>query len=934
MNEVLSTEQVQVWVDPQQGTLCLKAQAYKALELCAADTFDETQLLMQVQLGAAQQQGNLIRSGFTAQAKTQNGGCTAEYTVFAQPGVSAVMISTRFRTEDGGKPELPVDWMRFGVNGITALHTLHPDWHSGAEAVTIPTSFRRELILDSDAGRLGIFHAGEPIYDPKEGTVRPDMWLETAGVTGFEPEHTVVIVWAGMKESPAAMQQTADTLYEQAKPLLKHEPEAFGGEEVRFESGKLAFSIAVNPQGAALARTQTIGQELCCCMPLVQLRLLDLKTEHEFTVDSRTGWNRAKLISGNRGARLELSGRKDWPELAVEIELILKPECSRVEWQTHVLNGEQELSVLSASYPPVPWAAQQAHCFIPAHCGVEERDVMELNFCREGIYPRGWRFTMGYFAAYTEQGKGLYCALEDEQGSYRTMTAQADPIRSEGLFFFRLPAPAMGKGGNSFSLPGRIVCQLYDGDWYDAALLYRDFVRSRASWLPAVGPQGREDTPMWAKELPVWIMDWMPNTNPLAEDIPTSLRKKGTQIPPEDWYEQPIRLQKELGVPVGYHVYNWHWIPFNNDYPHYLPEKKEFSQQIRSLQEHQVRIMPYINARLWDTHDHEAEDWQFSSRAKAWATKDRNGKLYTEKYESHEPDGSLCELAAMCPSSAVWKNQMAYVLHGLFEKIGVNGVYMDQIAAAAPYLCEDPAHTHQPGGGSWWPQQYNLLMRRSRQIRGEEGFLTTEDNAEVYLKAMDGVLSWRWTLDHNVPAFPVLYSGYVVMFGRSTNGLKKGDRVFFNYETAEQLVFGGELGWMNADVVDRPEELAFLKKMAGLRWRYAPFFYKGECLRPARIKTDAPSRVTGPMYFDTQLFEAKQLVTGTWRLWDGSRTILLIVSCSDAPVHFEAEFAAEKAELLEGEGCIDSLEPTKNVLLAKGCLEPEGYLVLELTGAR
>lgn len=930
MNNILDSKQLRVWID-EHGKMHLAAEQYQALALCASDQFDGKDLLSSVRQVSCNEYGELIKSDFTAQAQTVHGGCTAHYSVFTQLGISAVMIATQVKTAADSEPELPMDWMRFSVKDVQALHTLHPLWNSDAKDVVIPTSFRRELILDDSEGRVGLFHAGEPIYDPKQGTVRPDMWFETADTAGFEPYHTVVIVWAPKDKDLCEMQRTADELYERALPLLQQDIDTFAGTEYQFASGSLSFAITVGHNGAALTQTQTIGKKLQCSLPLIQLRLRDLDTQNEYTVDSKSGWNHVRMYTGNRGARLELSGRSEWPELSAEIEFTMDPKQNRVEWQSHVINAEQQLSVLSASYPPAPWAAEQADCFIPAHCGVEERDVMDLNFCRQGIYPRGWRFTMGYFAAYTKQKNGFYCALEDEQGSYRTMTAQADPIRKEGLFFFRLPAPAMGKGGNSFSLPGRIAWQLFEGDWYDATLLYRNFVRTYAKWLPAVGPEGREDTPLWARQMPVWIMDWMPNTdNPLAEAIPTSLRKNEALIKPEDWYMQPIQLQKELGVPVGYHVYNWHWIPFNNDYPHYLPEKKEFSQHIRKLKDHDVRVMPYINARLWDTHDKAGEDWQFSSRAKAWATKDRNGKLYTEKYESHEPDGSLCELAAMCPSSAVWKNQMAYVLHGLFEQIDVDGVYMDQIAAAAPYLCEDPNHTHQPGGGSWWAQQYNLLMRRSRQIRGEEGFLTTEDNAEIYLKAMDGVLSWRWTLDHNVPAFSVLYSGYVVMFGRSTNGLKKGDRIFFNYETAEQLVFGGELGWMNADIIERPEELAFLKKMADIRWRYAPFFYKGECLRPARLKTDVPDKVTGPMYFDTQLFEAKQVVTGTWRLWDGSRTVLIIVNCDDKEVHFEAEFKAQTASLIEGEGSLDHLAQVPGGLTAKGRLAPEGYLILEL----
>ena len=241
------------------------------------------------------------------------------------------------------------------------------------------------------------------------------------------------------------------------------------------------------------------------------------------------------------------------------------------------------------------------------------------NEILQGQYGESGKPFMSYFTAYTDAkaDNGFYYGLHDPRGTFRTMDVETNPVDQTGLFFARAYAPGMGKGGNAFELPGQIVWQVFSGNWYDATLIYKAFVRRHAEWLPKVGPEGREDTPQWAKELPVWIMDWMPNTNPLAEVIPTSLTKNGVKLPDDYWYAEPIKLQRALGVPIGYHVYNWHWIPFNNDYPHYLPAKKEFVEHLNTLRQNQIRVMPYINARLWDTHDHEGEDRYFTPRAKA-----------------------------------------------------------------------------------------------------------------------------------------------------------------------------------------------------------------------------------------------------------------------------------------------------------------------------
>jgi hypothetical protein len=87
---------------------------------------------------------------------------------------------------------------------------------------------------------------------------------------------------------------------------------------------------------------------------------------------------------------------------------------------------------------------------------------------------------------------------------------------------------------------------------------------------------------------------------------------------------------KFMGVPVGFHWYNWHQIPFDNDYPHYFPTKEGFAEGVRELQQSGVFVMPYINGRLWDTRDKGTEDWQFSKVA---LPQRRNGKteLHTRK---------------------------------------------------------------------------------------------------------------------------------------------------------------------------------------------------------------------------------------------------------------------------------------------------------------
>jgi hypothetical protein len=82
-----------------------------------------------------------------------------------------------------------------------------------------------------------------------------------------------------------------------------------------------------------------------------------------------------------------------------------------------------------------------------------------------------------------------------------------------------------------------------------------------------------------------------------------------------------LGLQRSWGVPMGVHWYIWHKNPFDNDYPHFFAPKDDFAAGVQKLQANNVHVMPYINGRLWDTRDKGIEDFEYSRRAKAFATK-------------------------------------------------------------------------------------------------------------------------------------------------------------------------------------------------------------------------------------------------------------------------------------------------------------------------
>ena len=166
------------------------------------------------------------------------------------------------------------------------------------------------------------------------------------------------------------------------------------------------------------------------------------------------------------------------------------------------------------------------------------------------------------------------------------------------------------------------------------------------------------------------------------------------------------------------------------------------------------------------------------------------------------------------------------------------------------------------------------MMERIAAKKKPDSFYFTEDNGEPYMKAFDGYLTWIWRFDNNVPAFPLVYAGYIQMIGRYTDGKNRDDDLLYRYHLAESLLFGQQLGWLNAHVVYNEKRLGFLKKIVKARYENRMLFNEGHLLRPPTIECDIEP-VTSSDH--TML----QIMAGAWQLDDNSRTAMLCVNISE-----------------------------------------------------
>lgn len=631
--------------------------------------------------------------------------------------------------------------------------------------------------------------------------------------------------------------------------------EALMGEDGRnrlLEAGELALVVAATEGGLALVSLfdESAGREMCTAAQPLWTATLRLPDRQQVELRSDEGFAAVTVAVAGGTARLEWSGHPTGVTARMRVRL----RDSRVA--THLEIDVPDTASLMSVVPmdlhlcALGELTADDSLVYPMVSGGLATDPFRRGVRHAGRYPSGW--TPIPMAAYYDPAGGLYAAWHDPLASTKDILVEGSgrEVRIQMAY----PAENAGVPGNGFRQPGETVIALMRGDWYDAARIYRGWAASEAQWWPN---EAVRQTPQWMKEVAVWAQTWGG---------------------PEEVVEPVKAFAEYMGVPTALHWYGWHQIPFDVEYPHYFPTKPGVAEGVAELQAAGVRVMPYINGRLWDT----ALD-DFKSTAIAAATKDEDGQYYTEEY------GSGAVLAPMCPTQELWRRTVIDTVMRLCEQVGVDGVYIDQVAAADPRLCFDPSHGHPLCGGSWWTHggYWPLLteLRQRLQSLPQEKMITTECNAEPYVHLFDGYLTWHFQYQDQIPLFAAIYGGQVQLFGRAFGG----DAIAQRLKAAEALVWGEQLGWAPPSIIQDDLAGPMLRRCAQVRHALQPFLAEGEMAHPPTITGEIP-RVTSDWQWGGEAIRSHSaLQAGAWR--DGAgRVAVIFANVLEEPLTFTWEW--------------------------------------------
>ena len=456
--------------------------------------------------------------------------------------------------------------------------------------------------------------------------------------------------------------------------------------------------------------------------------------------------------------------------------------------------------------------------------------------------------------------QGLYLAAHDGKANVKKFGYDVDQKDKSLKYTIRNYPEGMGIPGSqsSYRMPYEAVVGVYQGDWITASKIYRGWVVNQ-KWCAKGKIWQRSDIPKWYLSTPIWFVSW---TEQLAS---------GKLIP----------LAKFLDVPTVLQWYGWTENPFDTYYPDYFPAIEGFSKIAGQMQSAGVRLVPYINSRIWDMN---SKSWAREHPEPAacktpflifddlisyskWNTCAWQDLAIVKEHWADNP------FAVMCPTTKVWQNKLSETVTRMVSEMGVNGVYMDQTASCQPAYCFDPGHGHPLGGGHHWIDGNRAGIEQTHQQArrvNPEIILTTEDFAEPYIDVFDGLLACNTSViipDH-IPLFDYVYSGYCLLYGQGTGS----SGLSFKMGNARMFIWGQQMGWFDPNIVDlKSAEAKYLKVLCKslARESVRTFLFFGEIVRPLTLTGDNPI-LHVPWTKDQRDLEMAAVSHSAWKAEDGS----------------------------------------------------------------
>jgi len=597
--------------------------------------------------------------------------------------------------------------------------------------------------------------------------------------------------------------------------------------------------------------------------------------------------------------------------LDVEVQVRCPAEGGMTYWRMSVRN-RTGLMIDHIDFPTVVTpndlvaTGGDGRIFWPAMEGalVEDIDLREKGPCRFypiehpnmgwlGLYPSSCPMQ---FMAYYGKKAGLYLAAHDDQSYPKGIEYHPHPGGGILLDYRLFPGAVTAE---SWEMPYEMALGVFEGDWHDAAEIYRTWRDGSKMPLPPK-LKANPAIPGWFEKSPVVV------TYPVRGE-----RDLGDMSPNEYFpYTKAVtplrRLGGEMGAPVLALLMHWEgsapWSP-----PYVWPPyggTNDFMNFVRELHADGNLLGLYASGVAYTTRSN--TDPTFGME-----------REFVEKrvfnYVNVAPDGKLAENGVcagknaqrlgydLCPANT-WVQD---VVVNEVEKILPSGVdylqYFDQNLGGASCRCYARSHGHVPGPGVWQNEAMNQIFTRINaavKASGRKTLVGCESAAaEPFIPSLlfnDLRFSINLRFAIPVPAYAYLNHEYVNNFMGNQNGVRGTvDNALSPFNLHQRLAYaftagdmmtvvlrgGGKIGWDWGTPweVPSPDHDSVTKLIRNLNpWRTGagkPYLVYGRMVKPLELQGTSVIPMISPKGAKLTF---PSLFTSRWR--NGAKSAQVIVN--------------------------------------------------------
>jgi len=623
----------------------------------------------------------------------------------------------------------------------------------------------------------------------------------------------------------------------------------------------------------------------------------------------------ATLVLNWKG--LDIESEKDI--IDVEVKITLKSNDPESFWRINVNNRSNNYGVWCVYFPvfklvPIGAYNEDNYLVVGRSRGILVKNPFNYNprqafgfVSKDGVtWPGG--LNMQFQALYNTENSGLYIATNDGEGYKKSFYFAPEPKNEVMEYKIGHYPSNMGFPGEDYHMNYDVVVRPFNGDWYDAAQIYKSWA-SRQSWCQNGVLKDRKDIPSWFKETPIMLKV---TSNKGAEDLPRLkdrvigfLRFIGTDLP-INWYvwKQYIpemsafnRIKAKINIlkkSSDKPVTNTH----DGAYPE-IPALSGFGAVCNEISKARGHVLPYVCSRIFDPGID--ENAPLAKEAKPNTMKDVDGNIITQNHGL---------TWTMCYHTKWWQTRLKETILGLMNKEHARGIYFDTFYGG--YVqCFDIKHGHSYGGGNdsyLGAKKLASIVRETMKKADQESVMTGENSAETAIDLLDGIL-YRWNAwPDMIPLFATVYGNFIPRYGMELDPNSDG----FYCQCALLFIEGAIMGRLSLHGDDLlkdfengsiyTEKMDFLRKLAKY---WSPkiggnYLAYGKLLRPLNIIKMNPdfniSYNEPEQRYENGTITIKALQSGVFEADDESIGIF-IVNVSDTPISFSFDLAPDKYPL-------------------------------------